>query len=596
MHLIQQKHVVIFSFYISQLLGSGFCVSAQNSMVGDGYGGREWYVPHNYQVGAYSGFTVCGLDSQLYAWGGNVYGELGNGTTISTTTPVAVPGMNHVKFYTTGYISAVIKNDNTVWAWGDPTYFSLPFANTPTQIFSDAKFIDAGMTNIVCVKNDGTVWTAGLNNFGEFGTGATSFPSAVPIQMPGISNAVRAIAAGCGGSISTRPAIIILLADGTVKITAGDDRFQPVNTLVPITVSGLTDIVDIKAGTSGAYALDNNGNVFSFGRESFTGNITAFKGLLGHGDNTGVGYVPPTQLIFPAGAKPIVALSANVDGFFCLALDSSHRVYAWGDNRLGAVGNGDPLYQNPLTPELVAENVVDIGAGETFSYIIKGDNSLWATGASGYNNTYGSIWMNLPNVQRNVFTQIDPLAPPMGLCAPAPFGVVPIRLISFDCVANGEVSYLTWVSGEELNFNRFEVEHSTDGKNFSLVSNIHPKGSNSKYNFTHIQNSNIAFYRLRLIDNDGKFKYSETRMLNFSKISAVDIYPNPFTNSFSIIYKNDLSIRRIEVLDISGNVLKIINHINPGQKISLVSLPIGTYFLKIISTNKVIEYKKLIRI
>lgn len=42
---------------------------AQNSMVGDGFGGRGWYVPHNYQVGAYSAYTVCGDSNQLYAGG-----------------------------------------------------------------------------------------------------------------------------------------------------------------------------------------------------------------------------------------------------------------------------------------------------------------------------------------------------------------------------------------------------------------------------------------------------------------------------------------------------------------------------------------------
>ena len=92
--------------------------TAQNSMTGDGFGGRSWYKAHNYQVGAYSAYTVCGVDSQLYAWGYNGRGDLGTGTFVNSDTPVAVIGMNHVKFYTTGYMSAVIKNDSTAWVWG----------------------------------------------------------------------------------------------------------------------------------------------------------------------------------------------------------------------------------------------------------------------------------------------------------------------------------------------------------------------------------------------------------------------------------------------------------------------------------------------
>ena len=91
-------------------------LSAQNSMVGDGFGGRGWYVPHNYQVGSYSAYTICGDNSQLYGWGNNSQGELGNGSsTFSTGAPVAATGMTNVKFYTSGYIAGAIKNDNTAW-------------------------------------------------------------------------------------------------------------------------------------------------------------------------------------------------------------------------------------------------------------------------------------------------------------------------------------------------------------------------------------------------------------------------------------------------------------------------------------------------
>jgi gliding motility-associated-like protein len=52
---------------------------------------------------------------------------------------------------------------------------------------------------------------------------------------------------------------------------------------------------------------------------------------------------------------------------------------------------------------LVATDVIDINAGENFSYIVKSDGSLWATGFS-----VASIWLDLPNIQRDTFTQINP--------------------------------------------------------------------------------------------------------------------------------------------------------------------------------------------
>ena len=111
------KNIALFFLIQINLL---FCCSnlfAQNSLTGDGFGGRSWYVAHNYLTGSYAAFAVCGTDKQLYGWGDNLFGELGNGTTISTNIPIAVTGMNHVKFYAAGYMCAVIKDDNTLWVW-----------------------------------------------------------------------------------------------------------------------------------------------------------------------------------------------------------------------------------------------------------------------------------------------------------------------------------------------------------------------------------------------------------------------------------------------------------------------------------------------
>lgn len=381
-------------------------------MTGDGYGGRGWYRPYNYHVGAYSGYAVCGNNNQLYAWGGNMFGNLGNGTYNPTTAPVTVTGMTDVKFCTAGYFGAAIKSDNTAWVWGVGVY-GVAFNNIPTQIMDNVKFVDAGADHIVFVKKDSTVWGVGCNFSGELGNGTTSTtPSSVPVQMVGVNNAVRAIAVGFPSPYvppAEREATIILLADGTIKVTGGGYFFQPVNTTIPVTLPGLSNIVDIKGNFRAVFALNSSGEVFAFGRDH-----------LGLGPGT-VGYTPPTRLTFPPGAAPIVALSANDDGASCLALDSNHNVYGWGWNWYGQLGDGTNVEVS--TPKLIATDAVDILAGETFCYILKSDKSLWAAGACQYGNpTYGSIWLNLPNITRYVFTQVDPTIAPFNLCAPKIFG------------------------------------------------------------------------------------------------------------------------------------------------------------------------------
>jgi gliding motility-associated-like protein len=67
-------------------------------------------------------------------------------------------------------------------------------------------------------------------------------------------------------------------------------------------------------------------------------------------------------------------------------------------------------------------------AGETFSYIVKTDGTLWGVGESNP-GTPGSIWLNLPDVSRLVFTQLDPTIAPLNLCNPVPVNA-PINIIS----------------------------------------------------------------------------------------------------------------------------------------------------------------------
>lgn len=102
---------------------------AQNSLVGDGFGGRLWYEPTNYGVGSYSAYAFCndtclGTGQQLYGWGDNSYNQLGlgiaNGASgvFGTNDPTPIPNLNNVKFFSAGYSLSAIKMDNTGWVCG----------------------------------------------------------------------------------------------------------------------------------------------------------------------------------------------------------------------------------------------------------------------------------------------------------------------------------------------------------------------------------------------------------------------------------------------------------------------------------------------
>ena len=370
---------------------------AQNSMVGDGFGGRLWYRPTNYTAGSYSAFSLCYSDpcdsssNQLYGWGSDYQGELGNGPNANcSSVPVAIPGMSNVRYYSAGYFMGVIRNDSTGWIWSHSTY---PF---PTQVLTNVKHLDASNTGVSYVKHDGTVWSMGLNSSGEFGDGSTDPNFTGPVQMSGVNNAVRVASGGATN--------YVLLADSTVLSVGlnvagllGDPSITAPNTTEVGPVSELSQIVDIKAHSLATAALDANGDVYCWG----------IGDLCGIGQNISDGLPRRVTML-----NNIVAISGCADGGHFLALDAYGNCYAWGDLNLGYSFVGAPVLTEPI---LIATNVIDIMAGELFSYIVKSDGSLWAMGSS----FCGSIWLDQPNIlspaMRTELTQINPSLVP-GSC------------------------------------------------------------------------------------------------------------------------------------------------------------------------------------
>ena len=382
-------------------------IQAQNSMVGDGFGGRLWYKPYNYTVGSYSAYTVCGDSNQLYGWGANHHYELGDGSKVNTNSPVKALGMTNVRYYSTGYNMGAIKYDSTGWIWG------APISNAPKKILDSVKFLDASSQVISFVKYDGTVWSVGRNASGVFGNDSiNSGVITTPRKALNINTAVRVAL--------TRSNMAILLSNGDVWVTGsntsgclGTGANQGAVEKIPVKITRLKKIVDIKGTAVNFVALDSFGNVFTWGSSAAIG----------------VGSSKQDTPVLVNTISNIVAISACDDGSNILALDDNHIAYGWGPNYAGNLGIGNSINQSYL-PVQIATDVADIMSGETFTYIVKLNGSLWAAGRS----NGGSIWMNLKDTIRKTFTKIDPTIAPLNLCELPPFAGNYYRVKTIPCL------------------------------------------------------------------------------------------------------------------------------------------------------------------
>ncbi len=281
---------------------------------------------------------------------------------------------------------------------------------------------------------------------------------------------------------------------------------------------------------------------------------------------------PVNNSFYQLGADTLYSLQANVT-------DAEHRSnelsYAWQIIlRHNTHEHPEPLDTNKTISEMISR----IGCnGDNFYWFIK----LTVTDADGLSKTDSSK-----------------ILPYCG-------GPLPLSLVSFRVTAGARSNIVTWVTANEVNLKKFEIERSYDGSNFISIGteNARMNTGNNTYSFnddTFLDG--YIYYRLKMIDNDGKFSRSLiVRVFSGSVTSnELTISPNPFKNDFlfGAVYKQKGMIM-IRLIDSKGVVVKTFNkQVNAGfnsfQIDKLGNLNKGVYFLEAIQDN-IIRKTKLIK-
>lgn len=171
---------------------------------------------------------------------------------------------------------------------------------------------------------------------------------------------------------------------------------------------------------------------------------------------------------------------------------------------------------------------------------------------------------------------------------------LPLKLIAFNATAKNGNALLSWITSNEINLSHFEIERSSDGLHFSSIGkSAVPAGSGEKlYSFT---DNNMApginYYRLRMIDTDGKFSYSRTVKLNAGSKYSISILPNPAHNYF-IISGAD-AFTNVSITDASGKLIRKMKK-QSGNWYDVSNLSKGVYLVHLSNGKEAVVNKLVI--
>ena len=161
-------------------------------------------------------------------------------------------------------------------------------------------------------------------------------------------------------------------------------------------------------------------------------------------------------------------------------------------------------------------------------------------------------------------------------------GILPVKLISFTGGLQNKNVLLKWVVAEEVNVSHYEVESSTDARNFKTIGNVAASiNNNGKYSLVHADansSTGVIYYRLKTVDIDGKLSFSSIIKIQLKGSSRMQITENPVINNLNISGLNGNG--QIRIIDLTGKVLLEKKVQSQAMSINIPFIQTGMYLLQ----------------
>ncbi|MDP4184320.1 MAG: hypothetical protein Q8862_04050 [Bacteroidota bacterium] len=321
---------------------------------------------------------VMDKSGQLWAWGNNGCGQFGDGTTENKYLPVKINSSLRFQKISAGVVHTLgIDTDGNLWSWGFNNHFGLlgdgttVSKSTPVQIKSGTKFIavSAGEYSSFAIDSDGNLWAWGDNVCAQLGDGATEGKSILtPIHVKsGIK--FRSVAAGEGFTLAI-DSEGNLLAWGENKNGELGVGYSDIYYYSHAQVKAGTKFKTVSVRYKHSVAIDSDGNLWTWG-DNYYGQL---------GDGTIVVKYTPIQVKIGTKFK-----SASAGDGFTVAIDNSGNLWVWGCNLSCQLGDGSVEQAVRSVP--VPEQIM---SGTKFCAVSAGGAHVLALDVSGNLWTWGS--------------------------------------------------------------------------------------------------------------------------------------------------------------------------------------------------------------
>jgi alpha-tubulin suppressor-like RCC1 family protein len=319
------------------------------------------------------------IDSAGHMWasGQNGSGQLGDGTTTTRLTPVAIaPSQTFSEVATGNFHSAAIDTNGHLWTWGGGSSGQIgngavADALTPTAVTPTVKYkkVVLGGNHDLAIDEFGKLWVWGLDGNGQLGDGLTAQRTTPFNITPSVTYKTIAGSQDASFAIDTNGHLWTWGSGANGQLGNGSTT----STLVPTEITASTLYKSVSASHQHVLAVDSNKHLWAWGANS--------NGQLGNGSLT-------TSLIPVAISASSTFTSTDVGSDSSVALDTAGRVWSWGANSYGQLGLGDTTRR--LSPTAVTPTTV------TYTSVASGWGSIFATDSSNHllasgHNLYGTL-------------------------------------------------------------------------------------------------------------------------------------------------------------------------------------------------------------